>query len=64
MKFECCDCGEIFDEDDADSRRICLEEEYGVASMFPDRHYQDIMVCPHCGSEELDEYYEYEDEAE
>ena len=59
--FKCCDCGEIFNESEAEVKRICLEDEYGVSSMFTDRHYQDIITCPNCGSEELEVYYE-EDE--
>ena len=43
----CCNCNEIFNEADADSRPAELEDgrEYGSK----------IMLCPYCGSEELEE---------
>lgn len=62
--YQCDICGEIFDEYESGTERICLESEYGVAGMFPDMHYQDIMVCPACGSREFSRYYEDEDETE
>ena len=60
----CCDCGFVFDEDDAESKEICLEDEYGVSSLFHGRAYRDIMICPECGCEELDDYFEDEEEDE
>lgn len=59
----CADCGEIFDEDEVVYESVCWEDYYGVGRDFPDKHYGSVATCPHCGSEELEDYYE-EDEDE
>ena len=43
----CNDCGEIFDERDASYRKAELEDSVEA--------WQSIMICPCCGSEELEE---------
>lgn len=55
----CENCKEIFDEPDYES--ICAEDYYGVSSMFNSCNYIDIKVCPECGSDEIEEYYDEED---
>ncbi len=34
---------------------MALEEEFGVSSLFSNRHYGSIGVCPSCGSSDWDE---------
>ena len=62
--LRCDRCGEIFSEDDAGRKKVCMEDYYGVGSMFPDRHYKTFLICPNCGSEEIDEYYECDEDEE
>lgn len=60
--YICNDCDEIFSDDEVIYERVCWEDYYGVGSMFPDRHYGEVMTCPKCGSEGIEEYYEDDDE--
>lgn len=60
--YRCERCGEIFDE--PDHKEICLESYYGVCSMFSDRHYESIPICPKCGTQDIEEYYEGDEEWE
>lgn len=60
----CCECGHIFSEDDLEYERVCWEDYYGVGSMFPNKNYGEIPICPECGSDELGDYYEDEDDGE
>ena len=46
--YKCQACGAYFDE--PYTVRICLEDEYGVGSLFHDRHYVDVECCPYCDS--------------
>lgn len=62
MKLQCSDCNEIFDEEDADIEEIDLEREFGVGGLFGDHHYSPIFRCPECGSDDLLEYFEPEEE--
>ena len=45
--YKCPECGEIFEEPVFET--VCLEELYGVGSMFPNRHYKTLASCPECG---------------
>ena len=54
--WKCERCGAKFD--DPDSKTICYEQYFGVASMFPNMNYGDISICPECGSEDIDTYYD------
>lgn len=62
--YKCPECGEIFE--DPEYETVCMEELYGVSSMFRDSHYKTFASCPHCGSpidEETDGWDEsYEEE--
>lgn len=51
-------CGEIFDEDEAEKRHEYVSEFWGSPA------YQDILVCPCCGSDDLEDYEEDEEEPE
>lgn len=55
---EKCDC--YYDEEDLEEKEICLEEEYGVNDLFPDKHYEKILTCPNCGNEDLETIEESE----
>ena len=57
--YKCMNCGRIFEKPDYE--QICMEDLYGVGGMFPNRTYKTIAYCGHCGSSEIDYYYE-EDE--
>ncbi len=58
--YRCAECRATFDE--PDSKEICYEAEYGVASMFSDMHWGTIAICPDCGSEEIEDYWEDEED--
>ena len=66
--YKCKDCGHLFVK--PMTRKLCMEDECGVGSLFNTRTFQNVECCPHCISwniEELDcddcedDYYE-EDE--
>lgn len=61
MRFICCDCKEIFDEEDADEMEADLEVMNGVGGIFEDHHTTVIYICPECGSEDLDVYDAHEE---
>ena len=58
----CRECGREFDE--PVTERFCLEDEYGVGSLFSDRHYAYYEFCPVCGSDEISEEYEDDEDDE
>lgn len=58
--YKCEHCGRVFDEPDI--RHDTYESYCGVGSLFPDSHGYDYNVCPHCGSEDFDEFYEEEED--
>ena len=41
-----------------DYMEVCLEDYYGVGSMFPNRNYGVIAQCPYCGDEDIEEFDE------
>ena len=59
--YKCPECGEIFEEPDYET--VCMEELYGVGSLFGDRHYKTFANCPECG-ETIDDQYDIYDEEE
>ena len=60
--LKCAECGEIFDEDEVVYERVCWEDYYGVGSAFQNKNYGSVATCPHCGSDEIRECWEDEDE--
>lgn len=53
-------CGSVFS--DPERVKYCYEDYNGVSSMFPNSNYGYYDVCPYCGSEEIDNYFEEEDD--
>ena len=64
MEYICNDCGEIFDENDAEISTYDIEDDLGVGWMFDDHHTATCLVCPECRSEDIEEYIEEEKEEE
>ena len=55
----CDNCGAMFS--DPDTERCSYEDYYGVGSMFANRNYFTLEVCPSCGSEDIASYCEEDD---
>lgn len=56
MEYICNDCGEIFDENDAEVSSYDIEDDLGVGDLFVDHHTATCFVCPECGSDDIEEY--------
>lgn len=57
--YKCWNCGLKFEEPCYEE--VCLEDLYGVGSMFPDRHYTLLATCPRCELDDIEEYSDEED---
>lgn len=53
--YKCEDCGVIFEEENSALVRTDMEAFYGVSSLFPDTHYENLTGCPSCFSVELED---------
>lgn len=51
--YRCNNCNAKFEE--PTMKRICFEQEYGVANLFDSRHYTNIEVCPSCEDGDIEE---------
>ena len=51
--WECNDCHEEFET--PSKEKMAFETYYGVSNLFQDRNYFDLLTCPHCGSEDIEE---------
>ena len=60
--YKCPECGAVFEEPEYET--VCFEEQYGVGSMFNDRHYGTFANCPECGGAIDIEYDTYDEEEE
>ena len=49
-KYICGDCGTVFNEDEADTRREKIGEFWGAPA------YTNYNVCPRCKSDYVEEY--------
>lgn len=49
----CENCKNEFDEPDREKK--CFEDLYEVSTLFYERNYFDMLVCPFCGSDEIEE---------
>lgn len=58
--YKCNNCDATFEE--PEWKRICFEQEYGVANLFETRTYTNIQVCPCCKEDEIEEIEEEENE--
>lgn len=56
--YHCENCDKYFIE--PSSREACMEDEFGVGSMFDSRNYGNQPTCPHCGSTDFVELGEDE----
>lgn len=56
MVLKCEHCGELFEDDEATKIAEYVDDSNMVAFY--------TMVCPFCGSEEIDEYYDSGEEDE
>ena len=57
-KYKCEDCGEIFNEDEAEVKKENQGEFWGAPA------YQEFNVCPRCKSYCIERYTEEESEEE
>ena len=58
--YRCADCGSMFDEPESVS--YCKEDYNGVSDIFSRRTWGTYDACPYCGSEEIDSYWEEDDD--
>ena len=49
-KYRCCNCGAVFNKEDAEGKREYVGEFWGTPA------YDTIDVCPECDSEELEDF--------
>lgn len=57
-KLKCYDCGNVFDEEDAEIVSENVGEFWGAPA------YMDYNACPNCRSTDVETYTEEEDEEE
>lgn len=62
--YKCLQCGEVFQEHEAEEIQVCYEDYYGVADLFHGRHYMTVLACPFCGTIEEMKYIEVEEDEE
>lgn len=54
--YKCENCGKFFSEDELNyTIHRDMEDYYGVGNEFHQHHYEDIVVCPECRRDELEE---------
>ena len=51
--YYCNNCKEEFEE--PNRKNITFEEYYGVDHLFPNSNRMDILVCPNCDDEDIEE---------
>jgi RNA polymerase subunit RPABC4/transcription elongation factor Spt4 len=56
--IKCYNCGSVFDEDELEHREENVGEFWGAPA------YMKVDICPHCGSDEIDDLPETEDDEE
>ena len=60
--WRCLDCDAEFKN--PAEKRYCVDEYNGTQSLFGNWQYAYCNACPECGSDQLEEFYESEDEEE
>lgn len=58
--YRCWNCGYRFDE--PEYMEYYAEDYYGVGGLFPDKNTITIRECPSCGSDEIEEICEEDDD--
>lgn len=58
--YRCIDCGEVFDE--PESVRYNKDDYNGTADLFGNWQWGTYDACPNCGSEDIEETFEEEEE--
>lgn len=58
MIYKCGNCGRVFHEEQADTRKESVGEFWGAPA------YTEYLVCPDCHSDEIEEYIPNEEEGE
>lgn len=58
--YRCWNCGYRFDE--PEYMEVCWEDYYGVGNEFFRKTYGVIPQCPSCGSDEIEEICEEDDD--
>lgn len=53
MKYVCCECGEVFDENSAGLRSELIDHFAGYGN-----YYEHYYTCPECGSDWLEKHTE------
>ena len=56
MRYKCCDCGAVFDEEEAGTYTESRGEFWGSPC------YETMLCCPECGCEEIYEHNGYDNE--
>lgn len=51
--YYCNNCKEEFEE--PNRKNITFEEYYGVDHLFHDSNRMDLLVCPNCGDDDIEE---------
>ena len=54
--YYCQNCYSEFEE--PERKKECFETFYGVDNLFNDRNYFDMLICPTCGSDDIEEMKE------
>ena len=60
--WKCGECGETFNEPEL--VRTSYEDEFGVGDLFGNSTPMTIALCPYCGSRDIDEVLDDEDDDE
>lgn len=55
MIYKCGNCGRVFTDEQADTRKELVGEFWGAPA------YKEYLCCPDCRSDEIEEYYESEE---
>ena len=53
--YKCNNCENRFEE--PSRKRISFEDYYGVGNLFSNHHYTDMLVCPNCDDDDIEDDY-------
>lgn len=60
--YICNHCKRKFEE--PEEINTTYESLYGISSLFPNSNSITLYACPYCNSNDVEEFYEYEEEYE